>query len=123
MSAETELYDTLKADSAVLAIVGPTSDVARIFPDVIPLDTEIPAIAFARADTEFINTVHGTAPLGSTATLEVTCVDTTREKADALAVAVINASAAAGFSPVSRAAAVELESDLWATILNLIFNE
>lgn len=123
MSAESTLYDTLKADAGVLAIVGPTADVARIYPDVIPQDADVPAIAFVRVDTEYVSTVHAAAPLGSSATLEVSCVELTREKADVLALAVIAAAGPVGFLVLGRSAVNDPDTGLWASVLNLLFNE
>ena len=42
MSAETVLYSTLTGASAVTAIVA-----TRIYPDVVPLEVELPCVAYA----------------------------------------------------------------------------
>lgn len=125
MSAESTLYDSLRADAAVLAFVEEGDDsppVARIYPDLIPLASGTPAVAIARVDTEFVTTVKG-AVLGSTSTLEATCIAQKRTQADGLADAVNAAAAAAGFVPVGRQGQMDPETDLWATVLTFTFNE
>lgn len=117
MSAETTLVSVLEQSAAVDALIH-----KRIFPDIVPMGEEIPAMSYVRTDTEFVRTIHSAAPIGSTASFELTCVATTRADADALADAVELALSAGGFQVMNRSAAVDLETDLWAAILSASFN-
>ena len=116
--AEEALFATLSAAAPVTAVVG-----QRIYPDVIPQDAGIPAIAFLRTDTEFINTIHGAAPVGATPLIEISCVQTSRELAHALANLVTTAIATAGFTIEGRRSEQDPETGLWATVLNVTFDE
>ena len=116
--AEELLFSTLSGAAPVTAIVG-----QRIYPDVIPQDAGIPAIAFLRTDTEFINTIHGAVPVGSSPLVEVSCVQTSRELAHVLANAVQAAIAPEGFTIEGRRSEQDPETGLWATVLNVTFNE
>jgi hypothetical protein len=118
VSAETTLVDVLENAAAVTAIIG-----ERIFPDVIPQGADLPAIAYYRTSTEYVQTIHGSAPVGATPGLSVACVAYTRPEADALADAALAALGAGGFSMLGRQAAVDLETDIWATVLDVTFNE
>lgn len=117
MSAESSLYSRLSAAAGVTALVS-----TRIYPDVIPEDAVLPAIAFQRAATDFINTLHGTS-LGSTPTLEITCVDSSRVAAIALANAVVQALNATAFYAIDQQAAVDFENGLWGAVVSVNFNE
>lgn len=118
MSAETALIAVLEAAASVTAIVG-----QRIFPDIIPQDEDLPAIAYYRTDTEYVQTIHAAAPAGSTAGLSVACVADSRAAADALADVVTTALGNGGFSAIGRQGSFDLETDMWATVLNVAFNE
>lgn len=118
MSAESSLFDTLSVAAGVTAIV---SD--RIYPDVIPENKPVPAISFQRTATEFVNTIHGTVPVCTTPTLEISCVDRTRAAANALANAVVSALAGTSFYAIDQQAAVDFESELWGAIVVVNFSE
>lgn len=96
MSAEQSLYDALRVSAAVTAVVA-----QRIYLDVIPQNEALPAIAFVRTGTEFLNTIHG-AVLRTRATVEVWCVASTRTAAESLASVVTTELVAAGFQPSDR---------------------
>lgn len=120
MSAETELYATLSGAAGVTALVS-----TRIYPDIIPQDADLPAIAYQRTGTEFLNTIHGGAPLGHAATLEITCVGETRPAANAIANAVVAALAGTEFLAVDQQAAVDIgsgEQGLWGAIVIVNIN-
>ena len=113
MSAETMLYSTLSVAAPVIAVVG-----TRIFPDVVPQDKVLPAIAFVRADTEFATTIHGT--VGRTrAVVEVWSMASTRTAADALAGLALTALLPALFIPQGKRPEDDLESDppIYSTVL------
>lgn len=118
MSSETTLYTTLTGAAAVTAIVGAGS-AARIYPDTIPQDAVLPAVAYARAETEYLTTVHSSVPAKERATLAVWCLAATRAGADALADAVLTAAAAAQFTPISRRADYDDENEIWVTELGV----
>lgn len=115
MSAETVAYAALNAASAVTGLVS-----TRIYPDFVPQEKDLPAVAINRAATEFINTIHGSAPLGSIATLEVWCMASTRSAAEAVADAVVATLAAAGFSITNRAPEFDADSQVFAAVVSAV---
>lgn len=125
MSAESSLYATLNADATVLSLIGiagASPAEARVYPDVIPEGKDLPAIAYQRISTEYIQTVDGASPIGETATLEVTCVARTRTAADSVADAVQNAAGSAGFYLVERGSQQVEDQQVWATTLTMSIN-
>jgi hypothetical protein len=113
VSAETNLYATLSAASAVTALVS-----ARIYPDVVPLEEAVPSIAYSRVDTEFVNTIHG-ASVAQFANLEVVCMAVARDVADDLADKAAAALAVAGWLMQSRRQEFDDEAGLWGTVLSV----
>ena len=125
MSAESSIYDALVADVATMvyiAVSGASPAEARVYPDVIPLKATLPAVAYARVDTEFVQTIDAAALKGETATFEVICVAGTRTTADLLADAAQNALGGAGFFLLGRGVQQQEEEKLWATTLIMSFN-
>lgn len=114
MSAETVLYATLSAASAVTALVG-----ARIYPDIVPNDEARPAVAYARIETDPVITMHSSAPVAETVVLEVVCMDESRAGAEALGDAVRDALGAGKFRILGRAAQYDEENGLWAAVLSV----
>jgi hypothetical protein len=53
MSAETVAYAALSAAAAVTTLVS-----TRIYPDFVPQEKTLPAVAINRAATEYITTIH-----------------------------------------------------------------
>lgn len=117
MSAETSLYAALAADTSVGAICDD-----RIYPDVAPQDASLPAVAFERTGTEYVNTIHGTA-IATRSTLAVYCMAEARATAEGLCDAVAAASRSAGFISADRRAEFNAEQMLWATVLTVDFWE
>jgi len=120
MSAETDLYAVLTGAAGVVALVG-----NRIYPDVVAEEAALPAIAYQRSATEFLNTIHGTAPLGETASIEITCVATTRPGANAVANAVVASLAGTEFIAIDQSAATDFgggEPGLWGAIVVVNIN-
>jgi hypothetical protein len=97
MSAETLANSTLIGAGAVTAIVS-----TRIYPDVVPERVPVPAIAITRAETEYVNTIHGGPPVASLVHLEIWCMSDSRGPAEALADVVITALGGAGFQLENR---------------------
>jgi len=113
MSAETTLYATLSAASAVTALVS-----TRIYPDVVPQEAAVPCIAFARIATEYVATIHG-AVVAQRVTLDISCMASTRASAETIANAVTNAATPAAFLLSGRRADFDPESGLWAAVLTV----
>jgi hypothetical protein len=111
MTAETHLYATLTAASAVTALVS-----TRIYPDVAPQEVAVPCIAFSRTATEYIQTIHGPV-VAQRVSLEISCMASTRSSAEQIADAVTVAATAARFIPVGRSADFDPDSGLWAAVL------
>lgn len=117
MSAETSLYSALSGDAGVTAIVA-----GRVYPDVAPQGSALPAIVFERTQTDYLNTIHGTA-IAQKASLEVWCMAETRAQAEALCNAVETAARTADFITMGRRAEFDNEQMLWATVLSVDFWE
>lgn len=113
MSAEATLYSRLSTAPQVTSIAS-----TRVYPDVAPQDSALPAIVFERTGTEYLNTIHGTTA-ATRATLEVWCMAEGRTAAEGLADAVIQAIAGTAFIPVGRRADFDAEQQLWAAIVAL----
>ena len=75
MTAETDLYDALRNDVDVTAVVG-----TRIYPDEQPEDDPKPAIVYTQVSAEAFQTVHGTT-VGMTTTFAVICMADSRTQA------------------------------------------
>ena len=114
MSAETQLFATLAAASAVTALVS-----QRIYPDVTPAEATLPCVAYARLETSYVQTIHSAAPVAETAVLEVMCMATSRDGAETLCNAVQAALFAAGFTPVGRRAEFDFDSEMCAAVLTV----
>jgi hypothetical protein len=129
MSAETDLYAALAADATVaglVAVPGVSPTELKIYPNVAPQDVDLPAIVFARPNTEHINTIHGGAPIGATVTQDLWCMSTTRAAADQLADAAESALGTAGFLLTGRRAEIDPDDPdriIWATVLTVDVNE
>lgn len=118
MSAESALESALAAASAVTDVIGD-----RVFPDVIPHGKPLPAIAYFRTDTEYVQTIHAATPAGESPSFSVACVAETRAAADALAELVVAALGAGGFVVVGRGGSFDLENNLVASVVNASLNE
>lgn len=114
MSAETDLYAALAAAAPVTALVS-----TRVYPDAIPLDRGLPAVAYRRVGTEPVTVISSGVPVAETATLEIACLDETRAGADAVADAVIAAAGAAGFVLIDRTWDEDPENNLIDTVLTV----
>lgn len=114
MSAESVAYTTLKAASAVTALVGSGND-ARIYPDVVPQEFALPAVSFQRVATEAVNTIHSTL-LATRVTLDVWCMDEQRYAAETLADAAQAALVAAHFVLTNRRAELDYEAGIWIAV-------
>jgi hypothetical protein len=113
MSAETTLYATLAAASAVTALVS-----TRIYPDIAPQEVAVPCIAFSRTGTEYVQSIHGPV-LAQRVSIEVSCMAATRASAEGIADAVLTAAVAAAFIAAGRRADFDPDSGLWAAVLTV----
>jgi hypothetical protein len=122
MASEQQIYDALRSAAAVTAVCGD-----RIYPDSVPQDKTLPAIAFVRAGTEFATTIHAvTTTMRSRATVEIWALATTRKAADQLAAAAQLALIPIRFNPVDRRAEkaeTNTPEDVYATVLTYQFWE
>lgn len=117
MSAETVAYDLLKNAVPVTSLVS-----TRIYPDFVPEEKTLPAVAIARANTEPVNTIHSHVPAGALVTLEIWCMASTRAGAEALADAVL--AALTGCEEVqNRTPEFDAEAGVFATVLTVVFLE
>lgn len=113
MSAESTLYGWLDADAGLAALVG-----ERIYPDVIPQDQPLPAVAFARTQTEPIATIHGTVP-ASFVGMQIQCWAATRAIAEQVADAVVAALLAHGEIFTARDVLFDADSGNFGTAIEL----
>lgn len=114
MSAESDAYSAVIGYPAAAALVGD-----RVYPDFVPLEKALPAVAITRVDTEYINTIHGDAPVGSAVTLEMWCMAESRLESITLADTVELAAAAAGFLVVGRRPEFDPEADYAVTVVTV----
>lgn len=113
MSAESTLYGWLDAAAGLAALVG-----ERIYPDVIPADQPLPAVAYARTNTEPVVTIHGTIP-ASFVPMRVECWAATRAAAEAVADAVVAAIVANGEVITNRDVLFDADSGNFGTAVEL----
>ncbi len=119
MSAETSAYSALSGAGAVTALVD-----TRIYPDFVPQEKTLPAIAIARTETEYVTTIHSGTPVAAEVTLDVHCMAATRAGAEALADAALAALGAATFTLQGRTPQFDPEGpELFSTVLTVNFWE
>lgn len=111
MSAETAIFAALDADAGVHALVA-----NRIYPDLRPQETALPAVVYRRASTSHESTIHGQVYLRR-AQIDLDCIAVTRAGAEAIADAVESALNTAGMPPIDRAGGFDPDSrDYFARI-------
>lgn len=113
MSAESALYAILSGSSGVTALVG-----ARVYPDVIPQDQALPAIAYARSGTEPVVTIHGTVE-AEFAQMSVQCWAESRTSAEQVAQAVSTALSAAGEAYTNRGVLFDQDAGLFGAVVDV----
>lgn len=119
MSAETALYATLTGAAPVTALVGETvngNPNYRIYSDDVPQEKVLPAVAFSRMETTPVMTIHTSDVIAAQALEEVWCMATTRAGAEALADAVKNAIATAGFTMIDKRFERDPANDIYSTV-------
>ena len=92
MSIVTDLYATLNTDAGVRAIVGEATSPqqSKIYPGHAPESAAVPLITYDRISGTRIDTLIGVGDMESQL-IQINCVDTTPELAQALADAVYSA--------------------------------
>jgi len=118
MSAETNVYDLLRTNAALLAVLGGQE---RVYPQVIfaPEDGSappLPAVVYSLAETEEFADLYGTVQVGRHR-FEVQAWSRTRDEADAVLSACRAALAAAGIPIVMRASTFDTDVGLHAATL------
>lgn len=111
MSAESQLYAALSGAAGVTALVS-----TRIYPDAVPQEQALPSMAYARIETEYLSTIHGSS-LGQFGTFELVCMAEARDDADAIADAVAVVMGAQSWQLQSRRQEFDSDSNLWGTVL------
>lgn len=114
MTAESVAYTTLRDDGAVSGLVG-----TRIYPDFVPQEQALPAIAVSRVSTEFVTTIHTEAPVAEITSLDVWCMAETRVESESVADAALSALTAAHFAAVDRRPEFDAESNVYAAVLTM----
>jgi hypothetical protein len=113
MSAEANLYSALTARAALTALVS-----TRIFPDVIPEGCALPAIVYQRASTSPVTTI-GNVTVAENIRFVITAWAETRTAADAVAVEIGPALAAAENPAVDRSTGYDPECGLYAATVDV----
>lgn len=103
MSAETELYAVLTAASGLTALVS-----TRIYPDILPEETALPAVVYTRTGTQTITTIHG-GNMGEFADLQINAWGKTRASAAAVADQIDAALQSAKFPKTNRISGIDDE--------------
>lgn len=117
MSAETDLIAVLLGHAPLTALVGAGSS-ARIYPDNVPQERAVPCIAYSRAGTEHLHTIHGSV-VAEKASIEVWCMAARRSDAEQLCDAVGQACKAAGYTLAGRRAEFDPDAELWGAVLSV----
>lgn len=113
MSAESNLVATLTTP-ALIALVAD-----RIYPDVIPMERGLPAIAYARMSTEGVRTIHDGHALAEFASFQIQAWAKTRTDAAAVGDAIVAALEAAGEPPADRRSAYDEESGNFGDLIDV----
>lgn len=114
MSAESTLYSLLTAGSPanpVVTIVGTV-----IYPLIVPQGKSLPAIAYQRVSTEYVNVVHFTDAVARRATFDIFCVSNGFLQAESLADAVEGID---GLEKLDRSSTYDVASETFATIVTV----
>jgi hypothetical protein len=109
VSAESIVYGWLSGFAGLTALVG-----TRIYPDVIPEQASLPAIAFTRSQTEPVSTIHGSV-FAEFVAVQIQAWSATRTEAEAVADAVVDALAANAEIYIARGALFDEETGYFGT--------
>lgn len=115
-SAELQTKTALFASAGLLAAIGANENgTAKLFPDEIPDDTELPAGQYARGDSQPEYTLDSTLA-ASRVVMSVVIWAKTRAQADAIALQVTDAMTTAGHAQTSSTNTYEAELDEYAAL-------
>ena len=118
MSAETEVYAALSGHAGLIAIVG-----TRIYPDVLPAESDYPSVVFSRETTSPIRSISNHY-FGADVSLNVSAWGNTRTQADAAGAQVEAAFLVAGHIPRGKTSGYDPETDLYASVVEVeVFEE
>ena len=112
MSAETELNAALSSDPALTALVG-----ARIYPDFIAQEINLPGVVYQRADTEYVVTIHDGHVHGTRVQLDVWCLAITRIEAEAIA-DLVEVAIEDSFLPIGRRPEFNPDNETFAAVVS-----
>lgn len=110
MSAETLIQAALIGDAGLTAVV----PLANIAADSVQ---GLPAVVTNRAGTEYTNTIHGSVPVASDATMDSNCMAATRLAAENVGDLVVTALATAGFLVIDRRQDFDPETLTYITVV------
>ena|SRR5687767_14434520 len=115
MSAEVRLHGILSAAAPVVAVV---SD--RIYNKFVPESASLPAIAFIRENTVYVNTIHGTGT-ESVVSFDIYCVAVDDLGAETLGdlVAAIVPAAPLNMVKTNRVAVYDSDTELHASVISV----
>lgn len=114
MSAEEDLFAMLSTFPGLQAEVG-----ENVFPDVIPEDNALPAVVYARIDTNTINTIGG-ARVAEDVRFRIEAWAETRTRAEAVADQMALALQAGGETVDNRSVAVDPKEGVYGTALETV---
>lgn len=114
MSAATQLYDLLRVNVPLAAVVGD-----RIFKTIVPDGTPSPAIAYRRSNTEYTQTIHGPIP-ASKQSFDIYCIAVSNAVADQVGDLVEGIAPSPGtVAFIDRIDDYDPDTELYATIITV----
>lgn len=120
MSAETVAYALLVGSPGVTHLTG-----TRVYPDFIPVDKTLPAVALTRTpEVEYVYTIHDNTVQAARVELEAYCMASSRAEAEALADAVLALLTSDQFAASGRRPSFDPEQpELFVTVLTFTYWE
>mgnify|MGYP000111581318 CR=1 FL=1 len=116
MTSEEILHSQLVTNTGISGIVA-----NRVWPDASPKKATLPCIVYARISTEFVRTIHTSAPVAEKVYFEIHCFADKRSEAEELAGVVYNELGSSDFQIVSQTSEkiTDLDEDVELSILGL----
>jgi hypothetical protein len=114
MSAETQVYDLLRNDAGVVAIVG--DRIHHKFVPLAPPPAKTPSsIAYIRSATEYTNTIHQISQVAENVSIDIHCI----AASDAAAVALADAVALIPMVKLNRFDEYDPETEIHSTTITV----